>query len=479
MKIPRKRWRKAFGKWFKQVLEEAGIIDYRYPVKGCGVWLPYGFKLRETILNVMKKELNVTGHQEVLFPLLIPGGYLRKEAEHIRGFENESFWVTRGGKKRLAVNLALRPTSETAITPMVKLWARSHAQLPVKLYQIVSVFRYETKATKPLLRVREVTTFKEAHTFHATHEEAGKQVEEAIGIYRRIFDELGIPYLVSKRPDWDKFAGAVYSIAFDTVFPDGKVVQIGTVHDLGQNFSRAFNATFETLSGDQDYYWQTSYGISERIVASVMAVHGDDHGLALPPSVAPIQVMIIPIPYKGWEDAVYKACKKLAEELNNAGIRAEADLREDVTPGSKYYDLEMRGIPVRIDVGPKEVESETAVVVKRDTLDRKTCKVIDLARVVKESLNEVQENLKRKAWRWLHDHVRRVKDLKEGIEFVNKVGGIIEVPYCGNMDCGKELQDKVGLKVLGVPVDGFERVKGRCPNCGKKAEDTLRLAKTY
>ena len=286
----RDRWRSSFSEWFHDVISRAGVADYRYPVKGCGVWLPFGFKLRENVLAIMRRLLNETGHEEVLFPLLIPAEMLRKEAEHIRSFEGQTFWVSKAGDRDLGERLALRPTSEAAIAPMLKLWIRSHADLPKKLYQIVSVFRYETKATKPLIRVREVTTFKEAHTSHATYEEAERQVEEAVGIYRRFFDELCVPYLISKRPDWDKFAGALYSIAFDTIFPDGRTLQIGTAHNLGQNFSRAFEITFETVGGGREFVWQTSYGISERVIAALIAIHGDDHGLVIPPNIAPVPV---------------------------------------------------------------------------------------------------------------------------------------------------------------------------------------------
>ena len=240
--IKRENWEKGFADWFRNIIERASIIDYRYPIKACGVWQPYGFKFRRNILQVIRRLLDEKGHQETLFPTLIPDYLIEKEAAHIKSFKNEAYWVTRGGNTDLAVQLALRPTSETAITPMAKLWVRSHADLPLKIYQIGSIFRYETKATKPLIRLREVSTFKEAHTFHASHEEAKVQVTNANNIYGKIFDELCVPYVISERPSWDRFAGALATYAFDTIFPDGKCLQIRA------NRCKATRRKFETGS---------------------------------------------------------------------------------------------------------------------------------------------------------------------------------------------------------------------------------------
>ena len=321
-KPTREKWSSNFSEWFRWVLDGAELYDYRYPIKGCGVWRPYGFKLRRNILEIIRKLLDSTGHDEILLPLLIPETLLAKESEHVKGFEGQVYWVTRGGYDDLDVKLALRPTSETALAPMLKLWIKSHADLPIKIYQIVSVFRYETKATRPLIRVREITTFKEAHTAHATFEDSERQIKEAVEIYSRFFDELYIPYVINIRPSWDKFAGALYTIAFDTLMPDGRVMQIGTVHNLGQNFSKAFDITYLKVDGTHDYVWQTCYGISERVIAALISIHGDDRGLIIPPNIAPIQIVIIPIPYKGVEEIVDKACREVYGILVKAGFRA-------------------------------------------------------------------------------------------------------------------------------------------------------------
>lgn len=476
--LTRNSWRNNFSKWFSEILSRAEIIDYRYPVKGCGVWMPYGFKLRSNIIAALRKLLDETGHEEVLFPLLIPKSYMAKEAHHIKSFEDESYWVTHGGRNRLDVELALRPTSETAITPMAKLWLRSHATLPKKYYQIVSVFRYETKATRPLLRVREVTTFKEAHTFHATHEDALSQLNEAISIYREFFDKLCIAYIISERPSWDRFAGALKSIAFDTVFPDGRVLQIGTIHDLGQNFSRAFDATFETKEGEQEFFWQTSYGVSERVVASVIALHGDDHGLVLPPHLAPIQVIIIPIVYKEKKEDVHKYCLELKSRLKEAGIKAEIDFREKLTPGYKFYDWELRGVPLRAEIGPRDVEENSVTFVRRDTLEERTCKLDEAAKVANELFGEIARNLRERSWAFLKQHVHTVLSVEEAKNLLKEKRGVVEIPHCGGDECGRHVEELIGAKVLGFAVDS-QNVSGSCCVCGNKAKTILRLAKTY
>ena len=274
--------KKDFSAWYNDILWRAEIMDVRYPVKGLYVWYPYGFAIRKYVYQRLRDLLD-RDHQETLFPLLIPEQEFMKEAEHIKGFEDEVYWVTHGGTVPLDVKLALRPTSETAIYPMYALWIRSHADLPIKYYQIVNTFRYETKQTRPLIRLREITSFKEAHTVHATWEEANEQVEEAIRLYREFYDGLCIPTLVSKRPDWDKFPGADFTIAVDAIMPNGKTLQIGTVHHLGDHFSRTFNITYEDKNGEQKLAQQTCYGISERSIAALISIHGDDKGLILPP----------------------------------------------------------------------------------------------------------------------------------------------------------------------------------------------------
>ena len=383
-----------FSAWYNDILWRAEIMDVRYPVKGLYVWFPYGFALRKYVYQRLRDLLD-RDHQETLFPLLIPEQEFMKEAEHIKGFEEEVYWVTHGGTTPLEVKLALRPTSETAIYPMYALWVRSHADLPIKYYQIVNTFRYETKQTRPLIRLREITSFKEAHTVHATWEEAEEQVEEAIRLYREFYDGLCIPTLVSKRPDWDKFPGADYTIAVDAIMPNGKTLQIGTVHHLGDHFSRTFNITYEDKNGEQKLAQQTCYGISERSIAALISMHGDDKGLILPPAVATLQAVIVPITIGKRHEDVMAAAQKLSTDLTTAGFRVKLDTR-DMRPGAKYYWWELRGVPLRLELGPRDLDAGKVMAVKRT--GEKTS--IDLATVtagVTRVFDEITDTIRARA----------------------------------------------------------------------------------
>lgn len=477
--IKREQWSRHFGKWFRHVLIEARIMDYRYPIKGMAVWLPYGFKIRRNILQIIRDLLDETGHQETRFPLLIPETSIAKESEHIKRLEGEMFWVTRGGLTPLKVKYALRPTSETAIAPMLKLWIRSHADLPIKMYQVVNIFRYETRATRPLIRMREVDNFKEAHTAHATLAEAEAQVKEGVEIYKKFFDTLAVPCKISRRPEWDKFPGAVYSIAFDYIAPDGRTIQAGTVHNLGQSFSKAFDITYETENGNAEHVWQTCYGLSGRPLVAMLAAHGDDSGAVLPPTIAPTQVVIIPIPYKGMEKEIDKTCRTLASKLKANGIRVEVDERADLTPGSKYYYWELRGVPIRIEVGPRDVKQGEATIVRRDTLEKQTCKTTKLVPVLRRIINVMLDDMRQKASQWMNEHVHRVKSLEEAKRLLKRRAGMVEVAWCGRDECGHKLEEAVEASVLGTPEDLKEKVKGNCVVCGKKAEKILRAAVSY
>ncbi len=477
--VKREKWGKRFGEWFRSVLINAAIMDYRYPIKGCGVWLPYGFRIRRQVLQVLRGLLDSTGHEETLFPLLIPETSLAKEAGHVRSFEEQCLWVTKGGLEPLKVRYALRPTSETAIAPMLKLWIRSHADLPLKLYQIVNIFRYETRATRPILRMREVSTFKEAHTAHATFEEAEAQVRQGVEVYKKFFDEMGVPYLISRRPEWDKFPGSLYSVAFDMICPDGRTLQIGTVHNLGQNFSKAFDISYETEEGEQRHIWQTCYGISGRGIASALIAHGDDHGIVLPPKIAPIQVVVIPVPYRKMEEQINTVCKDLVAKLKEAETSVELDTRVDLTPGSKFYYWELRGVPVRIEIGPRDVKNSEVTIVRRDNLARQTCKTDNLVAVVHELLEEIANDLRKKAWQWMGKHVYRVESLSEANQLLQRRAGVVEVLWCGIDGCGNKLEEEVNARVLGVPEDIEEKIDGRCIVCGRRAVHLVRVAVAY
>ena len=467
-----------FSEWFHNILEEAEIIDTRYPVKGMHVWLPQGFKIRKHTLKILKEILD-EDHEEVLFPLLIPEDELAKEAIHVKGFEEEVYWITHGGLTELNKKLALRPTSETAMYPMFSLWVRNHADLPMKYYQVVNTFRYETKHTRPLIRVREITTFKEAHTVHATAEETEDQVQDAVKIYKKFFDMLGIPYTVSKSPEWDKFPGAEYTVAFDTIMPDGKTLQIGTVHNLGQTFAKTFDITYETATGEHEYVYQTCYGLSDRIIASVIGIHGDKSGLCMPPAIAPYQVVIVPIIFKKGGEEVLEFCRNLEDKLKHeANLRVYFDDR-DIRAGKKYYEWEMRGIPLRIEVGPRDLENKKVVTFRRDTQEKE---IIDYDPVtisdnVNEILDDISINMKDKAWKSFEKSIRSVASIEEAAEEMSKEGGIITFDWCGDQECGKDIEEKVRVDILGVQESDKEN--STCINCDKPSKHLTLIAKTY
>ena len=453
-----------FSAWYNELLWRAEIMDVRYPVKGLYVWYPFGFSLRKNVYGELRALLD-RDHQEALFPLLIPETEFAKEAEHIKGFEEEVYWVTHGGLSPLEVKLALRPTSECAIYPMYHLWVRSHADLPLKVYQIVNTFRYETKHTRPLIRLREITSFKEAHTVHTSWEDAGRQVEEAVALYTRFYDSLCIPLIISKRPDWDKFPGADYTIAADTIMPDGRTLQIGTVHHLGDHFSKTFSITYEDVSGEQQFAYQTCYGISERCIAAVISMHGDERGLVLPPVVAPVQVVIVPITIGKRKEEVLDAAKEIEATLCACGFRARTDTR-DLRPGAKYYYWEMRGVPLRLEVGPRDLDAGQVTAVTR--LGEK-CGIpqASLEDGVRNVLAGFTAALTRRAEEHVRTHIQVVSTIEELSAAVEK--GVAIVPWCGKKECADFIDESVNASVLGTEIRSVfvpDR-EGPCAACNR------------
>ncbi|MDQ1252242.1 MAG: prolyl-tRNA synthetase [Euryarchaeota archaeon] len=468
--------KEEFSNWYNELLWMAEIMDVRYPVKGLYVWYPFGFAIRRNTYNIMREILDNSGHQEALFPLLIPENEFMKEAEHIKGFENEVYWVTCGGKDPLDVPLALRPTSETAIYPMYKLWVRSHADFPIKIYQIVNTFRYETKHTRPLIRLREITSFKEAHTVHATWDDAEAQVKEAIKLYTEIYRRLAVPVLRSRRPEWDKFPGADYTDALDAIMPDGKTLQIGTVHHLGDNFAKTFDIKYEAPDGEQRYAFQTCYGISERCIAATISIHGDDKGLVLPPEIAPVQAVIIPIIFKKGAEEVLAACRDVQERLKKAGMRVEIDA-SDLRPGAKYYKWEMKGVPLRLEIGPRDLENNVAVAVRRDTGEKEQIPLPEIEAGVRLKFEAIQNNLYEKAKFGLENRVFDCTDLDEVKEKIQEC--VATIPWCGKKECGLAMEDRIGAGILGIPLEQKKDRKEKCPVCGEETEIRVYVARTY
>jgi len=465
-----------FTEWYDNVLLEAKIADDRYPVKGFTVYMGWGFSIAKKIIQLLEEKLEKHGHEPMQFPVVIPEDVFQKEAEHIAGFSGEVFWVTHAGENILERRLLLRPTSETAIYPLFKIWIRSHADLPLKMHQTCNVYRYETKATRPLYRGREFL-WNEAHTAHADYEDSERQVKEGAEIYTYVYDLLGLSYMLLERPSFDKFAGAVYTLAFDAWNPDGKINQIGTVHQLGQNFSKAFEITFEDREGKQAFVYTTCYGMGiGRVLAAIISQHGDDHGLVLPPIIAPKQIVIIPVTYRGHEEDVNKYAKGVLKLLDEGGFRVVLD-DSDLRPGEKYYKWEMFGVPLRIEVGPKEVDAKEVTLVRRDSMARSKVSIDKLVEEVNRLFHEIYENIKNISWKRLNGLIvysESMEELKALME-KRKIG---KINWCGDPDCAFKIKDSVVGEIRGSLWNKFEETKGPCIVCGQPAKKVVYVSRT-
>ncbi len=474
--------RKDFSKWYNTIVRVAELVDDRYNLKGFYVFRPWSVITMELMYDIYERELQLTGHKPCYFPLLIPESSYRKEAEHVIGFMPELIFVTEVGKrKKLGQRYALRSTSETAFYQMYELWVRSWKDLPLKLYQRANVFRWETKATKPFIRTREFYWI-EAHDVFASREEAEAQVREDLGMSKRVISGVfGIPFIHFKRPEWDKFPGAEYTYACDVVMPDGKVMQQPSTHLLGQKFSKPFNITFTDKDEVKRYGWQTCYGPAiSRIYASLIAVHGDNNGLRLPFNLAPVQVIIIPIISKGSEKAVLKYCNDLKGELVKNGLRVVID-DGDKMPGSKYYYWEMKGVPVRFEVGVKEVKNKTVTVYRRDLRTKKVIKRSALKGIRKLG-DEITSTLIRQADKEFKDCIVTVNDYS-GLKKVIGDRRIARASYCSigmnGFKCANKIKSDLTAEVRGVRIDVEERPWTKCVACGSKAESVVYIAREY
>jgi prolyl-tRNA synthetase len=467
-----------FGDWFDKVLLEAQIADDRYPVKGFTVYRGWGFSIAKRIVQMLEEKLEEEDHQPMQFPVVIPEDAFEKEAEHIAGFSGEVFWITHAGEHELERRLVLRPTSETAIYPLFKIWIRSHADLPLRMHKTCNVYRYETRATRPLYRGREFL-WNEAHTAHANYEDSENQVRKGVEIYSSVYDRLGLSYILLKRPDFDKFAGAVYSLAFDTWNPDGKVNQIGTVHELGDNFAKAFELTYEDENGEQQIAYTTCYGMGiGRALAATISHHGDDHGLVLPPVIAPKQVVIIPIPYKGLEESVEEYGREIRTLLCDEGVRVVLDDDDRLRPGEKFYRWEMFGVPIRIEVGPKEVEERSITIVRRDTFERLKVDFESLVGAVHSLFDEIFQNLKDRSLKRLESEMTEAENLEQLKAYMEE-RKIVKVNWCGNPDCAFRIKDEVVGEVRGTLWARHEEPTGLCIICGGVAKEVAYVSRTY
>jgi prolyl-tRNA synthetase len=460
----------AFIDWYLAVVEAADLTDKRYGVKGMNVWTPYGFLARRNLDAVLVHEIEATGSRPVEFPTLIPANEFAKEKEHIKGFDAEVFWVTKGGLTDLDVPLVLRPTSETAIYPVFALWVRSHRDLPLNVYQIVNVFRYETKTTRPFLRVREIHFFEE-HTCQADENGATERVHSNLAAFRQMAEAFALPYLSIRRPEWDKFPGAFYSVAFDIPVGGAKTLQIGSVHHYRENFAAPYGIRYEAPDGSQRLVHQTTFGLSERLLGAIVAVHGDEKGVVFPSAIAPYEVVIVPIPGAG--PAPLAVAQELGERLRRAGRRVHLDDRDD-RPGAKYYYWELRGVPLRLEVGRREAESRVATSV--DRLGRKgTVAFASVEQEVAARLAEFDRALSARA----QTAFRNAFSLANSLEELSASDRVRLIGWCGGEECGHRIETAIEGALLGVPEEGlpFEvGAAGPCVACGSTEKVRWALA---
>jgi len=465
-----------FSEWYDYVIEAADIIDKRYPVKGMLVWKPYGYKALKLTMRILEDLLEEYGHEEAYFPMLVPEEVFAKEKDFLEGFSGETFVVERTISKVLMRKFLLRPTSETVMYYMFSLWIQSYKDLPMKLFQTVNVFRYETEHTRPILRVREIIMFNESHTAHESLEDADRQIKEAIEIYKKFFDSLGLSYVILKTPKWDTFAGAEYNFDFFEIMPDKRAIELGSVINLGQKFAKAFDIKYQKPDGSYEYVYQTCYGVSERVIGVLISMHGDDRGIIFPSHIAPIQVIIVPIPYKGSEEAVFNKSEEIYRLLKGRGIRVRIDKTEK-TPGGKYYYWELRGVPIRLEIGPRDVKNKTVTIVRRDTLERIVISEHELLDKLKELFKEINENLSKRSWDWLHKNIHLAKSTEEAKRIYKEKQGIIKLPWCGSDECGHKIEEVTELEGLGH--DPNEKAGGYCAICGKEAKWYFYVGKKY
>ena len=466
-----------FSEWFSEVVQKAELADLRYNVKGFLVFQPWSVLAMEKMYDIFHKVLQKKGHKPYFFPTLIPESNLKKESAHVEGFTPQVFWVTEGGDKKFEEKLALRPTSETAFYQMFNLWIRSYKDLPFKTYQRANVFRYETKATRPFLRSREFHWI-ETHCAFATKEDAEKQVQEDMETTKEVLhDTFSLPFIFFERPAWDKFPGAARTFAADVLNPDGKVIQQPSTHMISPDFPKAFDIKYKDRDGKEKNVFTTCYGPAiSRIFASIVIVHGDDKGLKFPWNVAPLQVVIVPISNDGKLIEKAKKLKKKIEEFASV----EIDLN-DKSPGEKFNYWEMKGVPVRIDLGLKELESKKLTVFRRDLDEKQIIDEKDVMKYIKKIAEESGKNLIKKADKVFESRIKNAKNLNEMKKIIEE-GGIARCNFCSvgkeGISCAEIVEKQAGATVRGTRLEK-EKLFGKCAICGKNASEVVYVAREY
>ena len=439
-----------FSEWYTQVIIKAELADYA-PVKGLIVLRPDGYSIWESIKESLDKKLKETGHRNGFLPVLIPESLLSKEKEHFEGFNPEVFWVTHSGNSEIGDRLALRPTSETLAYSLFSKWIRSWRDLPLKINFWNSALRAEIKGTKPFLRTSEFL-WQEGHTVHATKDEAEKEVVDILELYKKtIEEELAVPVITGKKSEKDKFVGAVYTDTLESLMPDGKALQMGTSHFLGQNFSKPFDVKYLDENNSETFAWQTSWGVSWRLIGGMIMTHGDDKGLVLPPRIAPIQVVIIPIYYSDDEkNSVIQKARQIKDELSKVDLRVHLDDRDQLTPGFKFNDWEMKGIPIRIEIGPKDIAKNQIVLARRHNQTKISLDIDGLTEKTLSELKTIQKEMFDAAKKILDDRIVRVSEYQQFKEELDNEK-MIDCSWCGNQTCEDKIKEETGADLRVIP----------------------------
>ncbi len=453
-----------FAKWYTDVVTAARLASYSN-VKGCVVFEPNGYALWEEIQKILDGKFKETGHRNVYMPMLIPENLLRKEGELVNGFAPEVAWVTEGGSKELEERLCIRPTSETLFSDYYAEKVKSYRDLPMKYNQWCSVLRWE-KETRPFLRSREFL-WQEGHTIHETQEEAEKETLDMLHVYDDFFrDYLAIPAIIGKKTEKEKFAGAEYTYTIEALMYNGVALQSGTTHYFGQKFSKAYNIKYLSRENKEEFVYQTSWGVSNRMIGALIMVHGDDRGLVLPPRVAPIKVAIIPI---GTDSEVLDLCNNYKNQLDRNNISCYVDNSEK-SPGFKFAEAEVNGIPVRIEVGKRDLEAGVITLARRDTNEKVTIgKDSDIVTSIKGLMDEIHNNLYNRALERRNAMTYEAKDLKEMEDIINNHPGFVKAMWCGDEKCEEKIKEIRGCKSRCIPFEE-EEISDKCVVCGKEAK---------
>ena len=463
-----------FSRWYLDIVRRAELADYS-PVKGCMVIRPYGYAVWELIQQAFDAEFKKTGHVNAYFPLFIPESLLHKEAEHVEGFAPQVAYVTHAGGEELEEKLVVRPTSEAIIGTMYAKWIQSWRDLPILINQWANVVRWE-KVTRPFLRTTEFL-WQEGHTAHETHEEAEEETLMILDLYAKVAETvMAMPVVKGMKSESEKFAGALRTYSIEALMGDGRALQAGTSHNLGQNFAKAFDITFQARDKSVQHVWGTSWGVSTRLVGGVVMTHGDDSGLILPPRVAPYQVVIVPIGRDNWRETVLPKAQEIQQQLRSAGIRVTLDERDE-RPGWKFSEWELRGVPLRVEIGPKDIEKSAVLVARRDTREKQSLAMDGLATRIQQLLDDVQRSLFDRARTFRDEHTHRVSTYEEFKQVMEGRPGFVIAPWCGSTDCEAQIKSETQATIRNMPRSGAPG--GTCIRCDQGAIAEAWFAKSY